>query len=473
MSEAHAIKSDRTTQLGTKSIGWLLLRFSVPAIVGMMVQSLYNVVDRIFIGNGVGPLGLAGATVSFPFMLVIMAFGMLIGIGGGSLLSISLGQGKRDFAEDVLNNAFVLIIIISLSLTVFGLIFLDPLLRITGASEAVLPYARSYMRIILLGVMLNNIGFGMNSFIRAEGNPKIAMLTMLIGAVLNTILDPIFIFIFNMGIAGAAWATIISQAISSIWVLMYFLGGKSHLTLAIKRMRLRKDVVLRIVAIGSAPFAMQLAASVLNTILNNQLRTYGGDMAISAMGIIYSMAMLILMPIFGLNQGAQPIIGYNYGARQYKRVIRSVELTMMVATVIVVLGWLVTRLFPHAILSLFSRGNIELLDIGTRAMKIFFLMFPFVGFQIVGANYFQAVGKPKHAMFLSLSRQVLLLIPLLLILPRFFGLDGVYGASPTSDVLSSILTGTFFFLELRSLRKRSTEGIGDASLAITHSGEEI
>ncbi|GAB1454914.1 MAG: MATE family efflux transporter [Spirochaetia bacterium] len=453
MSDAQATKSDRTTQLGTKSIASLLLRFSVPAIVGMMVQSLYNVVDRIFIGNGVGPLGLAGATVSFPFMLVIMAFGMLIGIGGGSLLSISLGEGKKDFAESVINNAFVLIIIISSSLMVCGLVFLDPLLRLTGASEAVLPYARSYMRIILLGVMLNNIGFSMNNFIRAEGNPKIAMMTMLIGAILNTILDPIFIFIFDMGIAGAAWATIISQAMSAIWVLSYFLSGKSHLTIDFKRMRLRKDVVLRIVAIGSAPFAMQIAASALNTILNNQLKTYGGDMAISAMGIIYSVAMLILMPIFGLNQGSQPIIGYNYGAKQYKRVIRSVELTMMVATFIVATGWLATRLFPQFIISAFSRGNIELVDIGTRAMRIFFFMFPFVGFQVVGASYFQAVGKPKHAMFLSLSRQVLLLIPLLLILPRFFGLDGVYGASPTADFLSSILTGIFFFLELRSLKK--------------------
>lgn len=457
MSDTQALKGDRTTQLRTKGIAWLLLRFSVPAIVGMMVQSLYNVVDRIFIGNGVGPLGLAGATVSFPFMLIIMAFGMLVGIGGGSLLSISLGEGKKDYAESVLNNSFVIIIIISLTLTLSGLLFLDPLLRLTGASEAVLPYARSYMRIILLGVMLNNIGFGMNNFIRAEGNPKVAMMTMLIGAILNTILDPIFIFVLDMGIAGAAWATIIAQATSSVWVLLYFIRGKSHLTIDVKKMRLRKDVVLRIFAIGSAPFAMQLAASVLNTILNNQLKTYGGDMAISAMGIIYSVAMLILMPIFGLNQGAQPIIGYNYGAKQYKRVTSTVKLTMLVATGIVTLGWLVTRLFPQFILSVFSRGNPELIDIGTRAMRIFFFMFPLVGFQVVGASYFQAVGKPRHAMFLSLSRQVLLLIPLLLILPRFFGLNGVYGASPSADFLSSILTGVFFLIELRSLKKRSLD----------------
>ena len=337
-------------------------------------------------------------------------------------------------------------------LTVVGLVFLDPLLRFAGASDAILPFARSYMRIILFGVVLNSIGFGMNNFIRAEGNPKMAMGTMLIGAVLNTILDPIFIFGLDMGIAGAAWATIISQGVSAVWVLRYFLGGKSHLVLDASKMRLRPDVVLRIFALGSAPFSMQLAASALNTILNNRLQTYGGDMAISAMGIIYSVAMLILMPIFGLNQGAQPIIGYNYGAKRYKRVVRAAELAILGATSIVIVGWLATRLFPRAIISVFSRGNAELMDIGTRAMRIFFSMFPFVGFQIVGANYFQAVGKPRHAMFLSLSRQVLLLIPLLFILPLFFGLDGVYGASPGSDVLSSVLTGTFFFIELRSLR---------------------
>ncbi|MBN2875655.1 MAG: polysaccharide biosynthesis C-terminal domain-containing protein, partial [Spirochaetales bacterium] len=223
--------NDRTVQLGTAPIGRLLLKFSIPAVVGMLVQSLYNVVDRIFIGNGVGAMGLAGATISFPFMLIFMAFGMLVGIGGSSVLSISLGEGKKDYAEGVLNTSFILMVVISVLLTVVGLSFLDPLLRFAGASDAVLPYARSYMRIILYGVLVNSLGFGLNSFIRAEGNPRIAMMTMLIGAVLNTILDPIFIFVFNMGIAGAAWATVLSQSVSAFWVLRYFIGRASHLKL--------------------------------------------------------------------------------------------------------------------------------------------------------------------------------------------------------------------------------------------------
>lgn len=454
MSDERTIRgNDRTEQLGKAGIGRLLLKFSVPAIVGMLVQSLYNVVDRIFIGNGVGALGLAGATVSFPFMLVFMAFSMMIGIGGSALLSISLGEGKTDYAERVLNNSFVLVIIVSVCLTALGLAFLDPLLRFIGASDAVLPYARSYMRIILFGAILNGVGFGLNNFIRGEGNPRIAMMTMLIGAVLNTILDPIFIFALDMGIEGAAWATIISQGVSAIWVLAYFFGKKSHLSLKPSFMTPRKDIILRIIAIGSAPFAMQLASSVLNTILNKQLYTFGGDTAISAMGIIHSVTMLILMPIFGLNQGSQPIIGYNFGAKNYKRVVRAAELAILAATAIVVIGWLGTRFFSGAIISAFAGGNEELVRIGSYAMRIFFSMFPLVGFQIVASSYFQAVGKPRHALVLSLSRQVLFLIPLLFILPRFFGLEGVYGASPVADVLSSLVTGAFFIAELRTMRR--------------------
>lgn len=457
-------RKDNTHQLGTLGVGKLLLRFSVPAIVGMMVQSLYNVVDRIFIGNGVGALGLAGATVSFPFMLIFMAFGMLIGLGGNALLSISLGEGKREYAGKVLNNSFVLIVIISAALTVLGLAFLEPLLRFAGASETILPYAGDYMRVILYGVIFNGIGFGMNNFIRGEGNPKMAMATMLIGAVLNIILDPLFIFVFNMGIGGAAWATVISQTIAGLWVLRYFLSKDSLLGLKLSAMRLDRQVILRILALGSAPFAMQIAASALNTILNNQLQQYGGDLAISAMGIIYSVAMLILMPIFGLNQGAQPIIGYNFGARKYKRVVRTAELAIFVATAITTLGWIVTRVFPEQIIQAFSQGNPELVQIGSSAMGLFFVMFPLIGFQIVAGNFFQAIGKPKHAMLLSLSRQVLFLIPLLFILPGFFGLKGVFGASPTADFLSSVVTALFFFLELRRL-KRDTSGHPDVAVA--------
>ena len=437
--------------MGEGSIPRLLLSFSVPAIVGMMVNALYNVVDRIFIGRGVGALGLAGATVGFPIMLVLMAFGMLVGMGGASLISIRLGEGKREEAERILGNSFVLLIAVSAVLTVLGLVFLDPLLRLFGSSDAILPFAREYVGIILAGSVFMGLGFGMNNFIRAEGNPRIAMATMLIGAVLNIALDPLFIFVLNMGIRGAALATVLSQAVAAAWVLSYFLGKRSSLSLRVANLRLDPRILRKIAVIGSPPFVMQLAASVLNAILNNQLQRYGGDLAISAMGIMYGVVMFIFMPVFGLNQGAQPIIGFNYGARKFDRVRKTLVLAIGAATAIMLVGFFVTRIFPGAIIRLFAGDNPELVELGTRAMRIFLVMMPVIGFQIVSANYFQAVGKPRPAMILSLSRQVLLLIPALLILPRFFGLEGVFLAGPVSDLGSAILTGIWLFFELRSL----------------------
>ncbi len=345
MVSTEAVK-DRAERMGQGSIPRLLLSFSIPAIVGMMVNALYNVVDRIFIGRGVGALGLAGATVGFPIMLVLMAFGMLVGMGGASLISIRLGEGKKDQAERILGNSFVLLIAISAVLSVLGLVFLDPLLRLFGASETILPYARQYVSIILAGSVFMGLGFGMNNFIRAEGNPRIAMATMLIGAVLNIILDPIFIFVLNLGIRGAALATILSQAVAAAWVLSYFVGKRSSLSLRPANFRLDPQILRAIVAIGSPPFVMQLAASALNAILNNQLQRYGGDLAISAMGIMYGIVMFIFMPVFGLNQGAQPIIGFNYGAGKYDRVRKTLVLAIGAATGIMLVGFFVTRVFP-------------------------------------------------------------------------------------------------------------------------------
>ena len=445
------------TQLGEEKVLKLLLRFSIPAIIGMLVNALYNVVDRIFIGNGVGSLGIAGITIGFPIMLVIMACAMLVGIGSTSLISIKLGEQKKDEAELIMGNGMILLILISLLITIPGLLFLNPLLKLFGASDLVLPYANDYLRIILLGTVFQSIGFGMNNFIRAEGNPRIAMFTMLIGAILNTILDPIFIFVFQWGIKGAALATILSQAVSAVWVLYYFLGGRSHLKIHVKNLRLNLSIVRRIAAIGSPPFAMQLAASVLSIIMNRSLNFYGGDVAISGMGVINSIAMMILMPIFGINQGVQPIIGYNYGAKKFDRVKTALKLGIIGATAVVVVGFIITRLFPQQIIAVFNKEDRELINFGTEAIRIFLIFLPIIGFQIVGANYFQAVGKPKQAMILSLSRQVLLLIPALLILPRFYGLKGVLMAGPLADFGSSILTGIWLYVEIKSLGKRHLE----------------
>lgn len=447
---------DRSKQLGSERVGTLLLKFSIPAIIGMLVNALYNIVDRIFVGRGVSPLAISGIVIAFPITIVIMAFGMLVGIGASALVSIRLGQQRKDEAEQILGNAFMLNIIISLILTTLGLVFLDPILKIFGASSTVLTYSKQYTSIILYGVIFQNMAFGMNHNIRAQGNPTAAMLTMLIGAVLNTILDPLFIFVFHMGIQGAAIATVISQIVSAIWVLSYFFRGKALLKIHRKNLKLRKNIILGIFSIGVSPFAMQLAASVINIILNSSLIKYGGDIAVAAMGVINSVAMLILMPIFGINQGVQPIIGFNYGAEQFDRVKKALKLAILGATAISTTGFLIVELFPSLIIGLFGKGT-DLISVGSRGIRIFLSMLPIIGFQIVSANYFQAVGKPKHSMFLSLSRQVIILIPLLLILPGILRLDGVWIAGPASDFLSSLLTAFFIIREMKNLNKMHIE----------------
>ncbi|HAR64242.1 MAG: MATE family efflux transporter [Candidatus Margulisiibacteriota bacterium] len=445
---------DHSRKLGEASIASLLLKFSVPAITGMLVQAMYNIVDRIFIGRAVGSIGIAAVTVAFPVMLIMMAFGMLVGLGANSLISINLGAGKKEEAEKILGNAVILFVIISAGLSGFGLLFLDPLLKFFGASAAVLPYARAFTSVILVGSIFQSFSFGMNNFIRGEGNPKIAMLTMLVGALLNVLLCPIFIFWLHMGIVGSALATVSAQMVSSLWVMYYFLGGSSVLKVRKKNLRLDRVIVLKIIAIGSAPFLMQIVASVLNAVMNNQLSIYGGDTAISAMGIIFSIMILFMMPIFGINQGIQPIIGYNYGAKKFDRVKQTLQLGILAASALTVTGFVVTRFFPEQLIHMFSRNDASLLAIGTHGMNLFLLMLPIVGFQIVSANYFQAVGKPKQAMFLSLARQLIFLIPALFILPRFYGLDGVWYAGPLSDFGSSVITAIWLIMELANLKDK-------------------
>ncbi|MCB2291499.1 MATE family efflux transporter [Clostridium sp. CS001] len=446
---------DRSKQLGEENIGKLLMKFSIPAIVGMLVNALYNVIDRVFIGQipgGVGKVALSGVTVTFPIATIILAFGMLVGIGTAALVSIKLGQQKKEEAEHILGNAFTLIILISIMVTVVGLIFLEPMLLKFGASAATLPYAKQYITIILIGVIVQNVGFGLNNTIRSEGNPRIAMYTMLIGGVLNTILDPIFIFVFHMGVRGAAIATVISQTVNTIWVLSYFFSGKSVLKIRRKNLKLNAKVIKSIFAIGMSPFSMQIAASVVAIISNRSLAKYGGDLSIGAMGVITSTSMLVLMPIFGINQGCQPIIGYNYGAKKFDRVKHALKLAIIAATAITTTGFIIIQLIPKQLIGIFNKDP-ELLAIGSHGIKIYLFMLPIIGFQIVSSSYFQAIGKAKVSIFLSLSRQVIILIPLLFILPRFFGLNGVWMSGPSADAISSILTGIFLFIEIKHLNE--------------------
>ena len=442
--------------LGTKKVSKLLIQFSVPAIVGMMANALYNIVDRIFIGNkaDLGAHGIAAITVAFPIMIILIALGVLFGIGGSTLFAIKLGQKKEEEAEKVMGNAFSLLLIAGLAFSILGQIFLTQILTLFGASPDVLPYATEYMRIIFLGTSFQVMSMGMNNFIRADGNPKIAMMSMFLGAGINIVLDPIFIFGLDMGMAGAALATIISQISASIWVVGYFFGKRSRNKLRRVNMRLNKPLVLTIIGLGIPPFALQLANSMLNIVLNKSLISYGGDLAISAMGIVNSLQTLLIMPVIGINQGVLPIISFNFGARQFDRVKEAAKLGILAATALVMIGYLATRFFPTQMVGLFNQEP-ALLKLGSFALKRWFLFTPLIGFQIIGANFFQAIGRPRSAMFLTLSRQVIFLIPAILVFPLFWGLEGILFAAPFADLLSSIVTAFFFYYGMKNLEKNA------------------
>lgn len=441
--------------LGEEKISKLLMQFSIPAIIGMMVNTLYNIIDRMYIGNipEVGSLALTGVGITMPIMTIIMAFGMLVGMGTSARISLKLGQHKKDEAEHHLGNAFTLILILSVLITVVGLVFMRPILTLFGASVDTEIYASQYMQIIFIGTIFNMLSFGLNHSIRSDGNPKIAMFTMLIGAGINIVLDPIFIFGLGLGVRGAAIATVLSQVASTIWILYYFTKGKSNIKIAPHSMKLQKTIILSIFSIGMSPFIMQLANSLVQVLANNSLKMYGGDLAIGAMTIVSSVSMIFMMPLFGLNQGSQPIVGFNYGAKKYQRVKESVKYAVVVGTIIVTVGWLVIQLAPDMLIRIFNNDP-RLAEMARSGLKIFLFMLPVLGFQVISSNFYLAIGKAKTSMFLSLLRQVLLLIPCLIILPRIgdLGLMGVWLAGPVADGLASIITGVIFFNSVRKLK---------------------
>ncbi|MHC1746555.1 MAG: MATE family efflux transporter [Negativicutes bacterium] len=446
------IDLNRSQALGEKKISELLWSFSVPAITGMLIMALYNIVDSIFVGHGVGAIGLAAVTVAFPIMIVFMAFGMLIGVGSTTLISIRLGQKKHLEAEKILGNAFFLSVLLSIFTSAPMLLFLDPILVVLGATEDVLPLAHDFSYIIVSGSIFMFIGFGLNNIIRAEGNPKVAMMTMIIAALLNTMLNPLFIFGLGMGIRGSAVATIIAQAVSSCWVVAHFLLPHAYLKLRLKNLCPSREIVSEIFTMGSSVFFMQIAASFVAGLFNYTLASCGGQMAVAAMGVVNRVSMLILMPIFGISQGAQPIIGYNFGAQNYERVRETVKLAAIWATIVATTGFIAVMLFDTHIIRLFS-DDPALIVIGSNGLKFFLLMLPVIGLQVIGTAFFQATGRPMHALSLSMSRQVVILIPLLLVLPRFFGVQGVWLAGPISDFGSSLLA---VLLVLPALRKLKT-----------------
>jgi putative efflux protein, MATE family len=442
-----------TERLGEYPVGKLLLEFSIPAIIAMIANALYNVVDSIFVGRGVGPLALTAVTIAFPIMIILMAFSMLVGIGSTALISLKLGQQKRDEAEMILGTAFALSFAMGICISVIFLLFLDPILRFLGATPDVFDYAKQFSTVILIGAVFQFTSFGLNNIIRAEGNPVISMVTMLFSAGVNTILNPLFIFVFHWGVIGSAMATVTTQIMVSAYIIYHFTFGHSNLKLLRKNFKIKIDLLGKIASIGLSPFLLQLAASVTMFIFNNSLLAYGGEMAVAAMGVINRSTMMLLMPIFGINQGAQPIIGYNYGAKRYDRVRKTLKLAAAAATAICVLGFISTEVFSHQIIGLFNK-DAELIAIGTRGIRIFLLMLPIVGMQIVITNYFQSVGKAHKAILLSLTRQVLFLIPLILILPSFFKLDGIWMAGPIADFSSSLLAIILLIKEFTYLQNK-------------------
>jgi len=445
-----------TNILGTEKIGKLIWKYSLPAIVGTVVMALYNIIDRIFIGQGVGPLAISGLALTFPFMMLLMAFGLLIGAGSAARISITLGENNREKAEKILGNAFTLTLIISGSVIILSYIFMSDLLRLFGGTEKTIRYAEDFMRIIIPGGIFSALSFGFNNIMRASGYPKKAMYTMIICAILNAILDPIFIFWFHWGIQGAAVATNISYIVGTVWVLSHFMKKDSNLRFKHKNFKLEKDIVISIISIGLSPFSMQLAASFVIILVNATLIHYGGDLAIGAFGIINSINTLIIMIIIGLNQGTQPIIGYNYGAKLYDRMFRTLKYAVMIATCLTTIGFITGTFLPAAMASLFTR-DIELQAIATKALRISVIMFPIIGIQIVVTNFFQSIGKAKISIFLSLTRQFLFLVPCLLILPPIYGLTGAWAAMPVSDAFSTIITLVTIFYYKRKFRKKMVE----------------
>ena len=431
--------NEKTKDLAELSVPKLMLKFFIPAFIGVFVNALYNIVDRIFIGQGVGSMALSGISAIFPVMLIVMGFGMLIGIGAGVLVSINLGKHDQNKAEQVLGSSFLLMLLVSVVITIIGFSIKGPLLRSFGATAETIGYANDYLDIILAGTVFQVVGFSLNNIIRSEGNAHTAMLSMLISAGTNLVLDPIFIFGFGMGVKGAAYATVISMMVLTVWVILHFRSSKAVVRLKTENIVFDRIILLEIIAIGMAPFFMQIANSLVQGLLNTKLIAFGGDLAVGAMGIVNSMATMIVMAIVAINMASQPIISFNYGAKSYQRVKDTLRIAMIAATGIAVFAFVMVETLPGIIVKLFNSSDAGLLDLGKEGLRLGLMALPFVGFQVVAGNFFQSMGKAKIAVVLTLLRQVIILIPLIFLLPNYLGLKGIWLSMPISDFCSAIV----------------------------------
>lgn len=442
--------------LGTEKIGKMLVKMSVPAIIGMLVNALYNVVDTIFIGRGVGTLGIGGLTVAFPMQLIIMSIGMLVGMGSASVISRSLGMGDKERASKTAGNAFVISIISGIIMMVLGLLLMKPILRILGATDELLPYAQEYLSVILYGAVFITFAMSANNIVRAEGRAVVAMITMFVGTGMNIILDPIFIFGLDMGIRGAAMATVISQFLSFAFLLFFFLSGKSSLKIKLHHLKPAGEALGEIFKLGIPIFVRELGMSILAIVVNNSLRAYGSEVHIAAFGVINRLLMFTLMPLMGLSQGFQPIAGYNYGAGSVDRVKQTVKISIIVSTSVATFAFVVMMLFARTLFGIFTADQ-NLILAGAYALRIGILVIPFVGLQLIGATYFLAIGKAIPSLLLGMSRQILFFIPLVLLLPLAFGLNGVWFAFPIADGLAALVTVLWLALDLKKLDRPAGE----------------
>ena len=442
-----------TLELGTEPVGKLLARYALPAIIAMTAASLYNIIDRVFIGQVVGPLAISGLAITFPFMNLAAAFGAAVGVGASTTISVRLGQRDYDAAENILGNTITLNLIIGIGFGLFSLIFLDPILRFFGASDDTLPYAHDFMTIILAGNVISHMYFGMNAVLRAASKPKKAMAATLFTVVMNVVLDAVFILWWHWGIKGAALATMISQLLALCWQMSIFANQKELLHLKRGIYKLRAELVQNIISIGISPFLMNACACIIVIFMNNQLVRYGGDMAVGAYGIANSIAMVFVLFSMGLNQGMQPIAGYNYGSQQFDRLMSVVKLAIISATVMMTSGWLVAMLAPYYCARMFTTDP-ELIRQAIDAIQVMMLMFPIIGGQMVITNFFQCIGKVKISIFLSLSRQLLFLLPLLAVLPHFYNIEGVWASLPMSDLAAAIVASAIMVAYMKKMKKQ-------------------
>lgn len=442
-----------TLELGTEPVGKLLARYALPAIIAMTAASLYNIIDRVFIGQVVGPLAISGLAITFPFMNLAAAFGAAVGVGASTTISVRLGQRDYDAAENILGNTITLNLIIGIGFGLFSLIFLDPILRFFGASDDTLLYAHDFMTIILAGNVISHMYFGMNAVLRAASKPKMAMAATLFTVVMNVVLDAVFILWWHWGIKGAALATMISQLLALCWQMSIFANQKELLHLKRGIYKLRAELVQNIISIGISPFLMNACACIIVIFMNNQLVRYGGDMAVGAYGIANSIAMVFVLFSMGLNQGMQPIAGYNYGSQQFDRLMSVVKLAIISATVMMTSGWLVAMFAPYYCARMFTTDP-ELIRQAIDAIQVMMLMFPIIGGQMVITNFFQCIGKVKISIFLSLSRQLLFLLPLLAVLPHFYNIEGVWASLPISDLAAAIVAAAIMVAYMKKMKKQ-------------------